>query len=320
MTDAPGARIVVENGRAVAVRYFQGGVEQEARSDGDIIVSGGAIASPQLLQVSGIGPAERLREIGVEPVLDLPGVGENLQDHYQSRLVHECVGPMSMNDDVRTFARKAMVGLRYLLTRTGPLTVSAGQVGLFAKTRPELASPDVQYHFIAFSADKPQEGKLHDYSGVTLSVCQLRPESRGYVRARAADIRERPAIQPNFLAEELDRRTMVDGLKLARRIAAEPAYARHVRREALPGPEVDDDAALLDYIRATGGTIYHPCGTCRMGQDAKAVVDERLRVRGVDNLRVADCAIMPTVISGNTNAPAIMIGEKAADMIRQDSR
>ena len=318
-TDALASRVLIEDGRATGVRYLQGGVEKEARARAEVIVSGGAINSPQLLQISGIGPGALLREIGVDVVHELPGVGENLQDHYQSRLVHEVGDGMSFNDDVRGLFRRGLVGLDYVLNGKGPLTVSAGQVGLFAKTRPEVATPDVQFHFIAYSADNPQERTMHDYSGVTLSVCQLRPESRGYVRAKAADPTVRPAIQPNYLDSELDQRTMVDGLKLGRAIASQDAYARHVKRETLPGPDMTDDAALLDYIRETGGTIYHPTSTCAMGQDERAVVDERLRVRGLRGLRVADASIMPTVVSGNTNAPTIMIGEKAAAMILEDA-
>ena len=216
-TDALASRLVIEDGRAVAVRYMQGGVEREARARSEIVVSGGAINSPQLLQISGIGPGGLLSDIGVEVVHELAGVGENLQDHYQSRLVHETVPGMSLNEDVKGVIRRGLVGLDYALNAKGPLTVSAGQVGLFAKTRPELATPDVQFHHIAFSADNPQKRTLHDYPGVTLSACQLRPESRGYVRARAADPHERPAIQPNFLDSELDQRTMVAGLKLGPR-------------------------------------------------------------------------------------------------------
>ena len=318
-TGALASRIVVEDGRAIALRYLKGDREHEVRVRGEIVVSGGSINSPQLLQISGIGPGQLLGRIGVEIVREIPGVGENLQDHYQSRLVHEVLPGNSLNDDVKGVFRRGLVGLDYILNRKGPLTVSAGVVGLFARTRPELATPDVQYHHIVFSADKPQERSLHDYAGITLSVCQLRPESRGYVRAGSADARARPAIQPNFLDAELDRRTMVAGLKLGREICGHEAYARLVKRETLPGPDIADDDALLQYIRETGGTIYHPVGTCRMGPDAGAVVDERLRVKGLRGLRVADCSIMPTLVSGNTNAPAIMIGEKAAAMILEDA-
>ncbi len=319
-TSAMTSRILIEDGRAVGVRYLQDGREIEARATGDIVLSGGAINSPQLLQISGIGPGALLQKIGVDVIVDLPGVGENLQDHYQARLVHQTHPGMSLNEDVAGPLRRARVGLEYILKRTGPLTVAAGQVGIFLKTRPELATPDIQAHFICFSADNPTEQKLHDYPGVTFSVCQLRPESRGHVRARSSDTNTRPEIQPNFLDTPNDCRTMVDGLKTAREIAGEAAYAQHVKAETLPGPHVTSDEDLLDYVRETGGTIYHPSGTCKMGPDPMAVVDERLRVRGIDNLRVADCSIMPTVVSGNTNAPAIMIGEKCAAMIREDSR
>ena len=318
-TDALASRVVIEDGRPSAVRYLKGGIEHEARARGEVIVSGGSINSPQLLQISGIGPGGLLQEIGVDVVHELGGVGENLQDHYQSRLVHEAIPGLSFNDDVRGVFRRGLVGLDFVLNGKGPLTVAAGQVGLFAKTRAEVATPDVQFHFIAYSADNPQKRTMHDYAGVTLSVCQLRPESRGYVRAKAADPTVRPAIQPNFLDSETDRRAMVDGLKLGREICRQDAYTRHIKRETLPGPEIADDGALLDYIRQTGGTIYHPAGTCAMGQNDGAVVDERLRVRGLRGLRIADCSIMPTVVSGNTNAPTIMIGEKAAAMILEDA-
>jgi choline dehydrogenase len=208
--------------------------------------------------------------------------------------------------------------LQWLATRKGPLAVGAGHVGVFARTRPELASPDVQFHFIRFSAKAPGEG-LHEFSGFTASVCQLRPESRGTIRIASADPFAKPQIQPNYLATRGDRDTMLAGMKLARRIIAQPAIAPLVRREVLPGPAVDSDDALLAYVRDTGYTIFHPAGTCRMGTDAAAVVDERLRVRGVAGLRVADASIMPSVVSGNTNAACIMIGEKCAAMLREDA-
>jgi len=316
-TNALTSRVIIEDGRAVAVEYVKGGNTHIVRAGREIILSGGAINSPQILQLSGIGPGGLLREHGIDVVHEMPGVGAGLQDHFQARVVHELNAPMSLNDDVRGLFGKARVGAQWLLFRTGPLTVSAGQVALFTRTRPEVASPDIQFHFIPFSAISAGEG-LHDFSGVTSSVCMLRPESRGSVTITSADPTAHAAIDTNFLDAEIDRQTMVAAIKCAREIAAQPPFARHVAREHDPGDNVKTDDEILDFIRRTGSTIFHPSCTCRMGQDADAVVDERLRVRGLAGLRVADCSIMPSLISGNTNAPTIMIGEKAADLIRED--
>ena len=316
-TNALTSRIVVEGGRAVAVEYLQGGRTLHARAGREIVLSGGAINSPQILQLSGIGPGELLRRHGIDVVHEMPGVGAGLQDHFQARVVHELNAPMSLNDDVRGIFGKVRVGAQWLLFRSGPLTVSAGQVALFTRTRPEVASPDIQFHFIPFSAVGAGQG-LHEFSGVTSSVCLLRPESRGHVAITSADPTARAAIDTNFLDTELDRRTIVEAIKLARHIAAKQPFARHVRREHDPGDSVQTDDEILDFTQRTGSTIFHPACTCRMGQDEMAVVDERLRVRGLAGLRVADCSIMPSLVSGNTNAPTIMIGEKAADLIRED--
>jgi len=318
-THALTTRLLVADGRVAGVAYEQGGAPRQAHARAEVILAGGAINSPQLLQLSGIGPAGPLRALGIDLVHDLPGVGANLQDHFQVRVVHELNRPMSLNDDVNNPLRKLKVGLQYLLRRSGPLTISAGQVTLFTRTRAELETPDIQFHFIPFSAAGHGQ-TLHDFSGVTMSVCQLRPESRGSVTLRSADAHEAPAIQPNFLDTQTDRQTIIDGLKVARRIAAAPAYARHVRHEHIPGPDVASDDELLAFARETGTTVFHPAGTCRMGNDDRAVVDERLRLRGLRGLRIADCSIMPTLVSGNTNAPAIMIGEKAADLTLEDNR
>jgi len=318
-TEALTEKVLFEDGRAVGVRYLKGGASHEVKANGEIVLCGGAINSPQILQLSGLGPAEHLQTIGVPVLRDMPDVGANLQDHYQARFIHKLKRPMSLNDDVNNPLRKMKVGLQYIFTRTGPLTISAGQVFLFTRTRPELESPDIQFHFIPFSANGPGN-KLHDFSGVTCTVCQLRPESRGTVMAKSSDPRERAAIRLNYLDAELDQRTIIDGLKEIRRVAAAPAYAQHVEEEVLPGPAVQSDEQLLQFARDNGTTVFHPTSTCRMGQDERAVVDERLRVRGVDGLRIADCSIMPTLVSGNTNAPAIMIGEKLADMVLADNR
>jgi choline dehydrogenase len=281
----------------------------------EVILCGGAINSPQLLMLSGIGPADHLREQGIDVALDLRGVGQNLQDHYQTRIAYRCTKPITVNDIMGSYTQMAKVGLQFLLQRTGPLTISAGQVGIFTRTRPELETPDLQFHFIVFSADRPAEG-LHKFPGFTQNVCQLRPESRGEIRLASADPASHPSIHPNYLSTETDRRTMVDGLKLMRAIAARPAIAGYIASEYLPGATVQTDDELLTYVRNYGGTIYHPCGTAKMGQDTMAVVDDQLRVHGIGGLRVADASIMPSLVSGNTNAACIMIGEKAADMIR----
>jgi len=316
-TDAHVTGLAIDGRRATGVRYRRGGQDREARAAAEVVLCGGAINSPQLLQLSGIGPGELLRAHGIAVRHDAPGVGADLQDHYQARSVYECTRRWTVNDEVRSPLRKLMAGVRWIATRKGPLAVGAGHVGVFARTRPELASPDVQFHFIRFSAKAPGEG-LHPFSGFTVSVCQLRPESRGSIRIASADPFAHPEIQPNYLATPGDRETMLAGMKLAREVIAQPAVAPLVRREVLPGPDVADDAALVDYIRDTGYTIFHPAGTCRMGADPRAVVDERLRVRGIGGLRVADASVMPTVISGNTNAACIMIGEKCAHMLRED--
>jgi choline dehydrogenase len=315
ITEAHAERVLFEGRRATGVVFSRAGVKQLVRARREIILCGGAINSPQLLLLSGVGPAAHLQDQGITPVHDLPGVGGNLQDHYQTRFAYRCRFPITVNDMMRSNLSRARVGLQYLLFRTGPLTISAGQVGIFTRTRPELASPDIQFHFILFSSDRPAEG-LHTFSGFTQNVCQLRPESRGEILLRSPDPLAPPAIHPNYLSTDLDRRTLLEGLKLSRRIAARPSMQYYIESEWLPGAKVQTDDELLDYARAYGGTIYHPCGTCKMGSDARSVVDQELKVRGIDGLRVADASIMPTLVSGNTNAACIMIGEKAADLIR----
>ena len=317
-TEALTTRIAVDDRRAAAVVYEKGGTTHQVRAGREIVLAAGAINSPQILQLSGIGPLKMLQAAGVTPVADLPGVGANLQDHLQVRLVHELNRPISVNDDLRSVFGKARVALRYAISRTGPMTLSAGQVTLFTRVLAGSATPDIQFHFIPFSADGPGQG-LHRYPGVTSSVCKLRPESRGRVEIVSADPRAHPSIHTEYLSAEADRLTMIAGFKMARRIAEAPAFAREVKAERIPGGQVRTDDEILDYVRSTASTIFHPAGTCRMGADDDAVVDQRLRVRGIAGLRVADCSIMPSLVSGNTNAPAIMIGEKAADMVLEDA-
>jgi choline dehydrogenase len=318
-TSALAERILFEGRRAVAVTYRAAGIPRTARARKEILVSGGAFNSPQLLQLSGVGPAELLRQHGIETVLDAPGVGHDLQDHMQVRVVMRCSQAITLNDIVNNPFRKVMTGLRYAAFRTGPLTIAAGTSGAFYRTNPRLATPDIQIHFLPFSTDKMGE-KLHPFSGFTASVCQLRPESRGSIRIRSADPAAPPEIRINYLASEVDRTTNVEGLKILRKILHAPALAPYVVEEIDPGDKVKSDEALLAYCRTRGTTIYHPTSTCRMGNDPLAVVDQRLCVRGIKGLRVVDASVMPDLVSGNTNAPVIMIAEKASDMILQDAR
>ena len=318
-TSALAEKILFEGRRAVGVQYRQGGASRVVRARREVLVSGGAFNSPQLLQLSGIGPADLLRQHGIEVVLDAQGVGHDLQDHMQVRVVMRCSKVITLNDIVNNPARKILAGLRYAAFRTGPLTIAAGTSGAFFKTNPRLATPDVQIHFLPFSTDKMGE-KLHPFSGFTASVCQLRPESRGSLRIRSADPAAPPEIRINYLASEVDRTTNVEGLKILRKILHAPALSPYVVEEVDPGAKVASDEALLAYCRARGSTIYHPTSTCRMGNDPLAVVDQSLRVRGIDGLRVVDASVMPDLVSGNTNAPIIMIAEKASDLILQDAR
>ncbi|MGE5117470.1 MAG: GMC family oxidoreductase [Betaproteobacteria bacterium] len=318
-TEAQATGLVIDNGRAVGVRYRQGGAMKTARARAEVLLAAGSIQSPQLLQLSGIGPAELLRRHGIPVVRDLPGVGENLQDHLQIRLIYECSKPITTNDALNSWFGQAKLGLEWLFRRSGPLAVGINQGGCFMRALPEAATPDIQFHVATLSAEMAG-GKVHPFSGFTMSVCQLRPESRGHIRIRSADPFEPPEMQPNYLATDLDRRTAVAGAKAARAIAAAPAMRPLVKREVKPGPDAGDDAALLEFCRNNSATIFHPTGTCRMGSDPLAVVDARLRVHGVRALRVIDCSAMPTLVSGNTNAPAVMMAEKAVDLIREDAR
>ncbi|UCH73606.1 MAG: choline dehydrogenase [Rhodospirillales bacterium] len=318
-TGALATALTFDGTRATGVRYKQGDRAATATARGEIVLCGGTVNSPQLLQLSGIGPADVLRRAGIDVHHDLRGVGRDLQDHLQIRSIYRLNRPISVNDDVNNLLRRLWIGLDYLFRRRGPLTFSAGHACLFAKVMSESKTPDLQFHFIPFSADKPGAG-LHPWSGVTASVCQLRPESRGEITIRSPDPREHPRIVANYLSTEYDRRVLIEGLKLARRISGAPSFAKYVEAEIEPGSDRTDDAALLEHIRQRGTTIFHPTSTCRMGRDEGAVVDDRLRVRGLQGVRIADCSIMPTLVSGNTNAPAIMIGEKCADMMRIDAQ
>src|SRR5882672_10833262 len=318
-TSALAQRLVFEGRRARAVEYRQNGALRTARARKEILVSGGAYNSPQLLQLSGVGPAELLKQHGINVVLDAPGVGNDLQDHMQVRLMTRCAQRVTLNDIVNHPVRRLMAGVQYAALRKGPLTIAAGTSGAFFKTNPRLASPDIQIHFLPFSTDKMGE-KLHSFSGFSASVCQLRPESRGSLRIKSADPTVPPEIRINYLATETDRSAFIDGIKILRKILSAPALKPYTIEEVDHGAKVLSDEELLNYCRRTGSTVYHPTSTCRMGNDPLAVVDQRLRVRGIEGLRVVDASIMPDLMSGNTNAPTIMIAEKASDMILEDAR
>ena len=333
-TEAQATGLIIENGRAVGVRFLQGGVSKEARCNAEVLLCAGAIQSPQLLQLSGIGPAALLQQHGITIQRELAGVGENLQDHLQIRLTLECT-QATTNDALRSWWGRARLGLQWLLYRSGPLAVGINQGGCFMRALPadvrtddartddagtgDDCTPDIQFHVATLSADMAG-GAVHPFSGMTLSVCQLRPESRGHVRIKSTDPLQPPEMQPNYLSTELDQRTAVAAMKAARAIAASPQMQPFIRREVKPGPDAADDHALLEFCRNNGATIFHPSGTCAMGPNplAGAVVDTRLRVHGVAGLRVVDGSVMPTLVSGNTNAPVVMMAEKAADMIKQD--
>jgi choline dehydrogenase len=320
-TEAQAMGVVIEGKRAVGVRYRQGGVDKVAKASGEVLLSAGAIQSPQLLQLSGIGPAALLHKHGIPVIHDLPGVGENLQDHLQIRMIFE-MNHRTTNDDLNSWVGQLKLGLEWLFKRSGPLAVGINQGGCFMKALPDEAkTPDIQFHVAALSADMAG-AKVHKFSGMTMSVCQLRPESRGHIRIKSSDPLQPPEMQPNYLSTDLDRRTNIAALKAVRAIAGSKAMRGYVKNEVKPGKGTDDDAALLEFCRNNGATIFHPTGTCQMGLDpAKgAVLDERLRVHGIERLRVIDCSSMPTLVSGNTNAPAVMMAEKAVDLILEDAK
>lgn len=319
-TNAQATGLIMEGKRAVGVRYRQGGELKSAMAGAEVLLCAGALQSPQLLQLSGIGPADLLQEHEISVVHHLPGVGENLQDHLQIRLIYEASIP-TINDQLNSKYGQAKLGLEWLLKRSGPLSVGINQGGCFMRCLPdEAASPDIQFHVAALSADMAG-GNVHDFSGCTMSVCQLRPESRGYVRIKTSDPFVPPSIQPNYLDTEHDRRTTLAGVRAARAIAQSESMSPYLKREVKPGPATNDYADLLEFCRNYGETIFHPACTCKMGteHDPLSVLDERLRVKGIQSLRVIDCSSMPTLVSGNTNAPVIMMAEKAADMVREDA-
>ncbi|RJF95638.1 GMC family oxidoreductase [Noviherbaspirillum saxi] len=317
VTKALTMRVLFEGKRAIGVEYCVAGVTQRAMANKEVILSAGAIGSPQILQCSGVGPRTLLQEVGVPLVHDLPGVGQNLQDHLQIRLVFK-TRLKTLNDEVNSLFGKLWIGMQYAFCRSGPLTLAASQVTVFTRSNSAVDRPDIQFHMQPLSADKPGEG-AHPFSAFTASVCQLRPYSRGRIAIRSADARQYPAIHPNYLLDPRDCAVAIDAIRVARRIAAAPSLAAHITSEFVPGSEYQSDEQLLEAARRFSQSIYHPSGTCKMGSDEMAVVDHRLRVHGIAGLRVVDASIMPEIVSGNTNAPTIMIAEKAADMIIEDA-
>ena len=325
-TEAQAEKVIVENGRAVGVRYRLAGVSVEARARREVILSGGAVNSPQLLELSGIGDPEVLRAVGIDVVHAAPGVGTNLQDHYVVSMAHRLKNCVSVNELSRGW-RLAREALRYATSRKGLLTMSAAHVQAYVRTRPGLDGPDVQFHILPASVDiekftTKQIWELEKLPGITFAACQLRPESRGTIHIKSADPFAPPSIRPNYLSDRLDQDTIVAGLRWGRVIAGQQALSPYMGDELVPGAAVESDEDLLTYAREAGTTIYHPVGTVAMGRagDPKAVVDPELRVRGVAGLRVVDASVMPRLVSGNTNAPTIMIAEKASDMIRASAR
>lgn len=316
VTRAHATRVMVEKARAVGVAYAQGRTIVEARAAREVLLAGGAINSPQLLMLSGIGPADNLRNVGIEPVIDLPGVGKNLQDHLNINVINECKEPITLDSKSRGIA-SLWVALQYVLTRKGPGTSNVAEAGAFA-TCAGTGAPDVQFHFIpAYVVDHARVKMTGN--GMTLHACCLRPESRGEIRLASHNWSDPPHIDPNYLASRNDLAVLIAGLRKGREILAAAAFRRYLGHERFPGSAAQSDAELATFIRTSAETEYHPVGTCRMGTDALAVVDDRLRVSGVARLRVIDCSIMPTLVSGNTNAPAVMIGEKGAAMIAEDA-
>ena len=285
----------------------------------EVVLAAGAIGSPQLLQLSGVGPANLLREHGIAVTHELPGVGENLQDHLQVRTVYKVHGVTTLNQRASSMLGKAAMGLEYLLFRTGPLTMPPSQLGAFAKSDPTQPSANIEWHVQPLSLDRFGE-PLHNFPAITPSVCNLRPSSRGWVRIRSRDPHAAPEIRPNYLATDEDRRIAVEGLRFTRRIMAAQALARYRPEEWKPGPAVQTEAELSHAAGDLGTTIFHPVGTCKMGSDPLAVVDDRLRVHGVAALRVVDASVMPCITSGNTNAPTVMIAEKGSEFIIEDAR
>ena len=318
-THAHATRILFEGKRAVGVEFMQNGSLRQVLARQEVVLSAGAVASPKILQLSGIGDGALLQQHGVDVIHHLPGVGENLQDHLQLRPVYKVQGVRTLNEDYRSLVKKGHMALEYALFRRGPLTMAPSQLGAFTRSSAEYATPNLQFHVQPLSLDRFGEDP-HPFPAFTASVCNLRPTSRGSVRIRSRDTDEAPAIRPNYLSTPEDQRVAVDALRLVRQVVSMPALRKYRPEEYKPGASLTTDDELLHGAREIGTTIFHPVGTAKMGieSDPMAVTDARLRVRGVENLRVIDASVMPAITSGNTNSPTLMIAEKGATMILED--
>ncbi len=319
LTGAEVEKLVIEAGEVSGVLFHHQGQRREVRAARETVLAAGAIGSVQILEHSGVGRGDVLQAAGIDTQIEVPALGENLQDHLQLRMVYKVQGVPTLNEKASHLLGKAAIGLEYLLKRSGPMSMAPSQLGIFTRSGPDKATPDLEFHVQPVSLDKFGD-PVHPFPAMTASVCNLRPESRGSVHVTGPDFRAHPAIQPNYLATEGDREVAMRAIRLTRNIASQPAFSRYGAEEYLPGSALQSDEDLIKAAGDIGTTIFHPVGTCRMGPDDAAVVDPRLRMRGLGRLRVADASIMPTITSGNTNAPVMMIAEKAAQMMLEDAR
>jgi choline dehydrogenase-like flavoprotein len=319
LTNAQVRRLLIEGDAVVGVEYQHDGVAKRADATKETVLSAGAIGSPHILELSGIGRGDVLRRAGVDVLHEVRGIGENLQDHLQLRMAYKVSGVPTLNEKASSLFGKAAIGLEYLVRRSGPMAMAPSQLGIFTRSGPDKETPDLQYHVQPVSLDRFGD-PVHSFPAITASVCNLRPESRGTVHVTSPDFAAQPAIDPNYLSTPRDREIAARSIRLTRRIVAQPAFARFKPEEFKPGPAFESEADLEKAAGDIGTTIFHPVGTCRMGGDRESVVDPRLRLRALRRLRIADASVMPSITSGNTNSPTIMIAEKAAEMILADNR
>jgi choline dehydrogenase-like flavoprotein len=319
LTKAQARRLLIKDGAVTGVEVQHDGVVKQFAARKETILSAGAIGSPHILELSGIGRGEVLQQAGIDVMQEVKAVGENLQDHLQLRLAYKVTGIPTLNEKASRLTGKAMIALEYALRRSGPMAMAPSQLGIFTRSGPEKETPDLEYHVQPVSLDRFGE-PVHPFPAITASVCNLRPESRGSVHLQSPDFAMQPSIRPHYLSTEADRQVTIRAIRLTRKIASQPAFARYHPVEFKPGPDFETDEDLVRAAGDIGTTIFHPVGTCRMGADDDSVVDPRLRFRALRRLRIADASVMPTITSGNTNSPTMMIAEKAAEMILADNR